>query len=83
MSFVDVGYYNFVDVNKIISVGSVDSSPTKRVIDLAKKEGRYINFAKGRRTNSIVLSQCGDNVIVTGSSLVTNTLVKRIRNSKK
>lgn len=78
MSFVDVGFSNFVDAKKIIGVNRSDSAPIKRLIQKAKEDGRYVDYTQGRKTRSIILTSCGDDIIVTGSTLLTATIISRL-----
>jgi extracellular matrix regulatory protein A len=82
MHFVDVGFSNFVEAKKIIGVSRPDSSPTRRMINLAKEEGRYVDYTQGKKTRSIILTPCGDDVIVMASALLTSTVITRINRIK-
>jgi hypothetical protein len=54
--FVNVGYGNLVVAQRVIAVISPNSSPTKRLKDDAKENGRLIDATHGRRTRSIVVT---------------------------
>ena len=48
MSFISVGYGNIVNADRIISVSSAVSAPSKRTIQEAKDTGRCIDVTQGR-----------------------------------
>ena len=81
--YVDVGFSNYVEVNKIIGISRPDSSPIRRLIQQAKQEGRFIDYTQGKKTRSIIISQCGNNIVVTASAVLTSTIVNRIERAKQ
>ncbi|MBQ7445424.1 MAG: DUF370 domain-containing protein [Clostridia bacterium] len=75
MSFISVGYGNIVNADRIISVSSAVSAPSKRTIQEAKDTGRCIDVTQGRRTKSIIIMD-SDHVIL--SALHVATIAMRI-----
>lgn len=83
--FIDVGFSNFVDASKVISVSRPESSPIRRMRDTAKDEGRYIDLTQGKKTRSIitasgVMGHTG--LVIIGSAVQTNTIIGRIRKAQ-
>ena len=75
MSVINVGFGNYVSRARIVAVISPDSSPIKRAIQEARKEGNLIDATQGRRTKSVLFIDDGSLVV---SGLGTETLAKRI-----
>lgn len=77
--FVDIGFSNFVEAGKILTVNRPDSSPVKRTIQHARDTGNFLDLTQGKKTRSII-TQKGDNgIVVTASAVQTSTIVDRIR----
>lgn len=75
MTFISVGYGNIVNADRIVSVSSAISSPSKRLMQEAKDTGRCIDVTQGRRTKSIIIMD-SDHVIL--SALHVSTIATRI-----
>ncbi len=83
INFVDIGFSNYVEASKILTVNRPDSSPIKRMIQHAKDTGYYLDLTQGKKTRSII-TQKGDNgLIVTASSVQTYTIVERIKRAQQ
>lgn len=77
--YVDVGFSNYLEVDKIIGISKPDSMPIRKLIQRAREEGRFIDYTQGKKKRSIIISECGDSFVVTASSLLTSTIVSRIK----
>jgi len=77
--FVDVGFSNYVSVEKIITISRPDSAPIKRMMDEAKNNNRFINLTQGKKTRSIIVSSKDNNIVVIGAAVQPSTIVSRIR----
>lgn len=81
--FVDIGFSNYVEAGKILTVNRPDSSPIKRVIQHAKDTGNFLDLTQGKKTRSII-TQKGDNgLVVTASAVQTATIIDRIRRAQQ
>lgn len=80
--YVDVGFNNFVESGKIISISRPDSSPIRRMIQKAKDEFRYVDMTQGKKTRSIIISSDNIGKILIGSTLVTTTIIGRLNKLK-
>ena len=60
MKFVNIGFNNYIAVDKIITVVTPDSAPVKRLIQEAKQIGNLIDATCGRKTKSVIVtnSEC-------------------------
>jgi regulator of extracellular matrix RemA (YlzA/DUF370 family) len=76
--FVDVGFGNFVESKKIISISHPDPAPTRRMVNQAKDEGRYVDLTEGKKTRSIIISSDAAGMLIVGSSLQPNTIIGRM-----
>ena len=74
MSFVNIGFGNIVNSNKIVSMITSDSARAKRIVAQAKESGKIIDATQGRRTRCVVI--CDDNVVL--SALMPDTIASRI-----
>ena len=74
MSFVNIGFGNIVNSNKIVSMITSDSAPAKRIVAGAKETGNIIDATQGRRTRCVII--CDDYVVL--SALMPDTIATRI-----
>ncbi len=75
MSVFSVGFGNYVSRERVIAIVSVDSSPTRRAVQEARKQGRLVDATQGRKTKSVIFMDEGSLVI---SGLGAETLAKRV-----
>ncbi len=54
--FVNVGFGNTVNADRVICVVSPESAPVKRMMQRAKDEGRLIDVTQGRKTASVIFT---------------------------
>lgn len=73
--FVNVGFGNLVAVRRIIAVIGAESSPVKRMVSEAKKDGRLIDATFGRRTRAVIV--CDTNHVVL-SPVLPETVAHRV-----
>ena len=69
--FVNIGFGNLVNADKIVAVMQPDSAPAKRIIQKAKEKEQLIDATQGRRTKSVLIMDAGQVVL---SSLQPETL---------
>ena len=82
--FVNVGYNNYVAVDKIITTSKPDSSPIKRMCREAKDKGKYIDLTQGKKTRSVIMSEGNDkDLILIGTSIETPTIISRIKKAQE
>ena len=78
MKLVNAGFGNWIASDRVISLMSSDSAPAKRMVSAAKKDGRAIDITGGKKTRSVVVTDCGYIVL---SSVQTDTLAHRIEDA--
>lgn len=75
MQFVNIGYGNVVNSDKVYSIVSPDAAPVKRMIQKAKDNGNAIDATCGRRTKAVLVM---DNQSLVLSSLLPETIAARM-----
>lgn len=83
IQFVDIGFSNYVDAGKILTVNRPDSSPIKRSIQQAKEAGRFLDLTQGKKTRSIITQSSDTGLIFTASAVQTSTIMNRIREARQ
>jgi extracellular matrix regulatory protein A len=81
--FVDIGFSNYVEASKILTVNRPDSSPIKRVIQHAKETGNFLDLTQGKKTRSIITQKGENGLVVTASAVQTATIIERIRRAQQ
>lgn len=71
---MNIGFGNLVHTDKIISIVTPDSAPSKRLVQRAKQEERIVDATQGRKTRSILIME---HQLVVLSALGTDTLAGR------
>lgn len=76
--FVNIGFGNIVQTDKIVSIVSPEAAPIKRRVQEAKDAGLAIDATCGRRTRAVLFVDGGYLVL---SALLPETIVSRIENT--
>lgn len=79
MKFINVGFNNMMNSQRVVAVVSSDSAPSKRLIQDAKDEGRAIDCTCGRKTRCVVITD-SDHVIL--SALQAETIAGRLNGTE-
>lgn len=77
--FVNIGFGNLVNADKVVAVVSPDAAPIKRMVQSAKEEGRIIDATQGRRTKGVLVTE--DTYVVL-SALQPDTIGRRFQSDK-
>lgn len=56
MQFIDAGYGNLINAARIVTIGSFDSAPMKRLSQDAKEAGLAIDITCGHKCRSIIVT---------------------------
>ena len=73
---INVGYGNVVIASRVIAIVSLQSSPMRRLREVAGDRGKLIDATQGRRTRSILITD-SDHVIL--SAINPETVASRLR----
>ncbi|MDO4556144.1 MAG: DUF370 domain-containing protein [Lachnospiraceae bacterium] len=74
LRFMNVGYGNSVNGDKVISIVSPEAAPIKRMVQSAKDEGRAVDATCGRKTRAVLVMESGHVVL---SALQPETILNR------
>ena len=77
MSFVNSGYGNVVNADKIISIVSYEAAPMKRMVQSAKDDGLAIDATCGKKTKAVIIME---NQMLVLTSLLPETITNRLNN---
>ena len=76
MAFINIGFGNVVNDDKIVAMITPDSAPAKRLIQNAREKNYIIDATQGRRTRAVLLTEQGQVIL---SALVPETIAGRSR----
>ncbi|MCR5692260.1 MAG: DUF370 domain-containing protein [Eubacterium sp.] len=76
MNFVNIGFGNVVNGDKIISIVSPEAAPVKRIVQTAKDEGLAVDATCGRKTKAVLIME---NKMIVLSALLPETIVSRLK----
>ena len=79
MRFVNIGFGNMVNIDKVDTIVSPDAAPVKRMVQSAKDNGSAIDATCGRKTKSVLVME---NRTIVLSSLLPETIVSRLDSTK-
>ena len=75
MQFINIGFGNVVNSDKVYSIVSPDAAPVNRLIQQAKDQGAAIDATCGRKTKAVLVL---DNQTIVLSSLLPETIAARM-----
>lgn len=79
-TMMNIGFGNYVNLDRVLSVLDPDSAPMKRLREEAKQSKKLVNATYGRRTRSIIITD-SDHIIL--SALQPETVVNRLSSYRK
>lgn len=74
LRFMNVGYGNSVNGDKVISIIGPEAAPIKRMVQTAKDEGCAVDATCGRKTRAVLVMENGYIVL---SALQPETILNR------
>ena len=75
MNFINIGFGNVVNADKIISIVSPVAAPVKRLVQNARDNGDAVDATCGRKTKAVIIKEKKTVVL---SSLLPETIVTRL-----
>lgn len=78
--FLNAGFGNMVNIDKIDVICEVNSAPIKRLININRENGNCIEINKGKKAQSVIILS-NDRMII--SSVLAKTLAARYDDVKK
>lgn len=79
IELVHVGFENFLAMNRVIAIASINSGPIKRVMQEAKTRGMLIDMTHGRRTKALIFTDSGHIFLI---ALAPETITGRLQTSR-
>lgn len=73
--FVNIGFGNTINADKVISIIRPEAAPVKRMIQGAKDNGTAIDATCGRKTKAVITMENGQIVL---SALLPETIASRV-----
>lgn len=55
--FINIGFGNIVNRDKIVAVVNPDAAPVKRMVQQGKEEKKVIDATQGRRTKAVLVGR--------------------------
>lgn len=77
--FVNIGFGNVINADKIVAVVNPEAAPVKRMVQSAREEDRIVDATQGRKTKAVVVTE--DTYIVL-SALQPDTILRRVQSDK-
>jgi len=71
MQFINIGFNNLLNLDRVLAVLSPESQPVKRMVQEAKAAGMVIDATQGRKTKAVLLLDTGHTAL---SYLLPETL---------
>lgn len=76
IKWLNIGFGNVVNASRIISIITPESAPIKRIIQSAKDENYLIDVTHGRRTRSVIITDCNTVIL---SAIQPETIANRLQ----
>ncbi len=73
---VHIGFGNILAMNKVISIASPNSAPTKRIVQEGRNKGVLIDMTNGRRTKAVIFTDSGHIIL---AALAPETISGRLQ----
>ena len=80
MKLINIGFGNYISFDRVISILSIESSPIKRLMRLAKEKNILIDATCGRKTESVLIMDTGHVVL---SALSSENIANRFYKEDK
>ncbi len=80
IKLINVGFNNVVIADRIVALVAPDSSPVKRLKQVAKERGRLVDATCGRRTRAVIITDSNHVVL---SALQPETINLRFLGKEK
>lgn len=75
IKFVNIGFNNIVNIDKVVAVLNPDTLPSKRLINESRDAHKLLDASCGRKTRAIIVMESGQ-IILCG--LHTDTIASRL-----
>lgn len=72
---INIGFGNYVSLERMIAVVDPESNPIKRIITKARENGKLIDATYGRKTRAVIVADSGHVILC---PLLPETVSQRI-----
>ncbi len=72
---INIGFGNYVSLERIVAVVDPESNPIKRIITKARENGKLIDATYGRKTRAVIVADSGHVILC---PLLPETVSQRI-----
>lgn len=72
---VNIGFGNYVSLDRMVAVVDPESNPIKRIITKARENGKLIDATYGRKTRAVIVADSGHVILC---PLLPETVSQRI-----
>ncbi|MCD8075994.1 MAG: DUF370 domain-containing protein [Lachnospiraceae bacterium] len=73
--FINIGFGNLVNTEKIVAVVNPDAAPIKRMVQNAKEQQHIVDATQGRRTKAVIVLETEQIVL---SAVQPDTIARRM-----
>ncbi|MCD7762982.1 MAG: DUF370 domain-containing protein [Lachnospiraceae bacterium] len=73
--FINIGFGNLVNTEKVIAVVNPDAAPIKRMVQNAKEQQRVVDATQGRRTKAVIVMETEQIML---SAVQPDTIARRL-----
>lgn len=73
-ALVNIGFGNYVNGQKVVTVVNPDAAPIKRLVQNAREEQRVVDATQGRRTKSVLVMESNQIIL---SAMQPDTIARR------
>ena len=79
IELVHIGFNNILVMNRVITIASPNSAPTKRMVQDGRNKGMLIDMTNGRRTKAVIVTDSGHIIL---AALAPETIAGRLHSSQ-
>lgn len=72
---ISIGFKNYVNLDRIVSIIAPNSKPIKNMITSARENGKLVDATMGKKTKSVIITN-SDHIVL--SANLPDTIVHRI-----
>ena len=76
MFFLNIGFGNVINADKIVAVISPDSAPSKRLLQNYRDDKKVVDATQGRKTRALIITDSG---YIIQSALQPETIAGRAK----
>jgi len=73
---LSIGYSNYINLDRIVTITSPNSKPIKNMIYSARERGKLVDATLGKKTKAVIVTN-SDHIIL--SANLPETIIRRIQ----